>query len=187
MASPPYSLPGFVGDLRSITSETARPGAIIERVRPLAQRLARSKTWVEKRHYECDAEQGFGVYLLHEEPNHDLAVFAVSWLPGRGASPHSHGTWAVVVGVDGPETNTYWRRSDDGSRAGYAEIERAGEEVIGPGEIVAMLPDAIHSVHNETAAVTLSLHVHGRHLNHTNLTEFVPEKRVVRPVARKIR
>jgi predicted metal-dependent enzyme (double-stranded beta helix superfamily) len=111
----------------------------------------------------------------------------VSWLPGRGALPHNHGTWAVVVGVDGPETNTYWKRIDDGSRPGYAEIERVGTEVIGPGQVVAMLPDAIHSVDNETAAVTLSLHVYGRHLNHTNLSEFDPEGRVVRPVARKVR
>jgi hypothetical protein len=25
-------------------------------------------------------------------------IVAVSWLPGRGASPHDHGTWSVVVG-----------------------------------------------------------------------------------------
>ena len=182
-----YTLARFVDDLRSITAETSRDGAIVERVRPQAQRLAQSGAWIEKRHYECDEAQGFGVYLLHEEPNHDLAVFAVSWLPGRGALPHSHGTWAVVTGVDGPETNTYWKRLDDGSRPGYAEIEPAGTEIIGPGHVLAMLPTAIHSVENRTSGETLSLHVNGRHLNHTNLTEFDPDRCVVRPVVRKTR
>lgn len=187
MATVSYGLSRFVDDLRTLTAATTRPGDVVESVRPLALRLAASREWIEKRHYECDEEQGFGVYLLHEEPNHDLAVFAVSWLPGRGALPHSHGTWAVVTGIDGPETNTYWKRLDDGSRPGYAEIEQAGTEIIGPGHVLAMLPTAIHSVQNQTSAVTLSLHVYGRHLNHTNLTEFDPDRRVVRPVVRKTR
>jgi hypothetical protein len=93
----------------------------------------------------------------------------------------------VVAGVDGPETNTYWKRLDDGSRPGFAEIEAVGEEIIGPGHALAMLSTAIHSVENRTARVTLSLHTYGRHLNHTNLTEFDPERRVVRPVVRKTR
>ena len=47
------------------------------------------------------------VHVLHEESDHRLAVFAVSWLPGRGVPPHDHGTWAIVVGVDGPEKNLF--------------------------------------------------------------------------------
>lgn len=187
MTTAVYSLSQFVNDLRAITAETTRHGTIVQRVRPLAQRLARSTDWREARHAECDDEQGFGVYLLHEEREHDLAVFAVSWLPGRGALPHNHGTWAVVVGVEGAETNTYWKRLDDGTRPGYAEIERAGKEVVGPGAVVAMLPDAIHSVDNETDRVTLSLHVYGRHLNYIGRSEFDPDTRVERPVVRKVR
>jgi hypothetical protein len=30
-----------------------------------------------------------------------LWVVAASWLPGRGAPPHDHGTCAIIVGVDG--------------------------------------------------------------------------------------
>ena len=171
-----YTLSQFVEDLRVITRETRNHGAIIDRVRPLARRLALSKEWLEKRHYACDAAQGFGVHLLHEEADHTLAVFAVAWLPGRGAPPHDHGTWAVVAGVDGTEKNVYWKRLDDGSRPGYAEIEQQGAEMVAPGEVVALLPDAIHSVVNGTDAVTLSLHVYGRHLNYTGRSQFDPER-----------
>ena len=130
MAVTSYTLAQFVEDLRVITAETRSPGAIVNRVKPLVRELALSRTWVEERHYRCDPGQGFGAHLLHEEPDHTLAVLAGAWLPGRGAPPHDHGTWAVVAGVDGSEKNVYWKRLDDGSRPGYATLQRVGEEVV---------------------------------------------------------
>jgi predicted metal-dependent enzyme (double-stranded beta helix superfamily) len=181
MPTTTYSLARFVEDLRGITARTRGHGQIIDQVAPLAVRLARSQEWLRPAHYGCDAAQGFGLHLLHEEPDHTLAVFAAAWLPGRGAPPHNHGTWAVVAGVEGAETNVYWKRVDDRSRPGYAELERAGEEVIAPGQVVAMLPDAIHSVRNETGRVTVSLHVYGMHLNHTGRSQFDPEAKTETP------
>ena len=87
-----YTLDAFVDGLRKITASETDDKAIISAVRPLASRLAVSRSWLEPRHYEADEEQGFGVYMLHEEPDHTLAVFAVSWRPGRGVPPHDHGT-----------------------------------------------------------------------------------------------
>jgi predicted metal-dependent enzyme (double-stranded beta helix superfamily) len=96
---------------------------------------------------------------------------------GRGAPPHNHGTWAVVAGVDGEETNVFWKRLDDGSRPGYAEIVRTGETPFGPGDVVSFLPAQIHSVVNATGEVTVSLHVYGKHLNDTGRSQFDPEAR----------
>lgn len=178
MAVKNYTLGQFVDDLRGISRRTQKAQEIVDQVRPLARELALSRSWLEPRHYACDAEQGFGVHLLHEEPDHELAVFAVSWLPGRGAPPHDHGTWAVVAGVDGPERNIFWRRLDDRSRPGYAEIVQQGEKVFGPGDVVTFLPGAIHSVVNDTDVVTVSLHVYGRHLNYTARSQFDPAAKV---------
>jgi predicted metal-dependent enzyme (double-stranded beta helix superfamily)/rhodanese-related sulfurtransferase len=177
----PYALADFVQELRGITADTHDPQAIITRVSPLAQRLAMARDWLQPGHYRCDQEQGFGVHLLHEEADHTLAVFAIAWLPGRGAPPHNHGTWAVVAGVDGPETNTFWKRLDDASRPGYAEIAWNGEKVFGPGEVVAFLPHEIHSVTNATQAVTVSLHVYGKHLNYTGRSQFDPSAKTETP------
>ena len=172
MATVTYTLDDFVADLRTITSEETDPQDIIVRVNPLAKRLALAKDWLKPAHYTCDEEQGFGVHLLHEEPDHTLAVFAIAWLPGRGAPPHNHGTWAVVSGVDGLETNIFWKRLDDGSRAGYADVVKNGEREFGPGEVVAFLPHEIHSVLNQTEKVTVSLHTYGKHLNFTGRSQF---------------
>ena len=86
-----YALDQYVEDLRRITRETDNEDEIISRVGPLAQRLAIEKDWLQQKHYEADPEHGFGVHLLHEEPDHTLAVFVVSWLPGRGAPPTTTG------------------------------------------------------------------------------------------------
>jgi predicted metal-dependent enzyme (double-stranded beta helix superfamily) len=176
-----YALAQFVDDLRTIAGKTADPGAVINRVRPLAERLSLSRTWLRPDHYACDARQGFGVHLLHEEADHTLAVFAVAWLPGRGAPPHNHGTWAVVAGVDGPETNVFWKRLDDGSRPGQAEIREQARKVFREGEVVSFLPDSIHSVVNETGQVTVSLHIYGKHLNYTGRSQFDPEQQTETP------
>jgi predicted metal-dependent enzyme (double-stranded beta helix superfamily) len=182
MSGTAYHLKQFVDDLRAITAECREADEIIKRVRPLVRDLALAKTWLEPRHYHCDAEQGFGAHLLHEEPDHALAVFAAAWLPGRGAPPHNHGTWAVVAGVDGFEKNVFWTRVDDGLRPGYAEIVRQGEKVFGPGDVVSFLPASIHSVTNDTDAVTVSLHVYGMHVNYTVRSQFDPETHVEQPL-----
>jgi len=178
---PDYTLDEFTADLRTIAGAITDAAVVITRVRPLAERLARERGWLRPEHYRCDEAQGFGVHLLHEEPDHTLAVFAISWLPGRGAPPHNHGTWAVVAGVDGSETNVFWKRLDDGSRAGYAELRQQGEKVFGPGDVLSLLPDAIHSVDNRTDRVTVSLHVYGKHLNYTGRSQFDPKARTETP------
>lgn len=176
----------FVSDLRTITAGTADPCALVERVAPLVRDLALSKAWLQARHYECDTEQGFGAHLLHEEDDHTLAVIAGAWLPGRGVPPHDHGTWAVVAGVDGSERNTLWTRVDDGSRPGHAEIRKERDLVVGPGDVVTFQPGAIHSVVNDSDRVTLSLHVYGRHVNHTLRSQFDPEGKIERPFILKV-
>jgi len=180
-------LPRFVNGLRVVTAETNDAQEIVSRVLPLAREFALEKSWLEPRHRICDPEQGFGIHLLHEEIDHSLAVVVGAWLPGRGAPPHNHGTWAVVAGVEGAERNVFWRRFDDGSRSGYAELRVEGEKVFGPGDVLVMLPDSIHSVVNDTNHVTVSLHVYGRHPNYTGRAQFDPDRNLELPFVFKQR
>lgn len=177
----------FVRNLSAVAASTRDDSEIIARVRPLASQLALDRSWIEPRFWECDEEQGFGVHLLHEETDHTLAVFVAAWLPGRGAPPHNHGTWAVIGGVDGSETNVFWKRLDDGTRPGYAEIVERDRRVFGPGEVVSFLPESIHSVVNESDRVTLSLHVYGKHLNYSTRWQFDPVAKRERPIVLRIR
>ena len=167
-----YSLEQYVNDLRSIVAETSDEDEIIRQLGPLAQRVVADKSWLQPKHYETDAEQGFGVHLLHEEADHSLAVILVNWLPGRGTPPHDHGTWAVVAGIEGVEHNVRYKRLDDRSDPDYAELAVKEDFAANEGELVCIRTGGIHKVTNETERMTLSLHTYGRHINHTNRSQF---------------
>lgn len=167
-----YSLDQYYSDLRTIAAEASDEDEIIRRVGPLAQRVVADKSWLEPKHYQSNQEQGFGVHLLHEEPDHSLAVVLVNWLPGRGTPPHDHGTWAVVAGIEGVERNVRYNRLDDNSRTEFAELEVKHDFDANEGELVCMKTGGIHRVTNETDRMTLSLHTYGRHINHTNRSQF---------------
>jgi predicted metal-dependent enzyme (double-stranded beta helix superfamily) len=182
METKPYLIEQLVADLRDVCADATGERDILSRGRPLARRAALSKAaWLTGHMYDTDSSQGFGVHLLHEDSDHALAIFAVSWLPDRGTPPHDHGTWAIVVGVDGPEKNEFYERVDDRSRSGYAELRKIGAKVFEPGEVVAMPTGTIHSVWNESSRVTLSLHIYGRHINYTGRSQFDPDKRTETP------
>lgn len=167
-----YSLEDYVADLRRITAATQDEDRILTEVEPVAKTLALDKGWLRPEHYNTDPEQGFGVHVLHEEPDHTLAVFLVAWEPGKGAPPHDHGTWAVVAGVEGDERNIVYQRVDDRSRDGYAVLEVKHDFTIADGEVISMRTGGMHSVLNETDKITLSLHTYGKHLNHTGRSQF---------------
>lgn len=181
MAADTYTLEQFVVDLRHVTSDTPDEKLLLSKLRPLVKRIAFADGWRNERHYQAGEDQGFGVHVLHDEPDHSLFVVAISWLPGRGAPAHDHGSWAVIVGVDGPEKNIFWERTDDRSKPGYAELRKIGEKVCGVGDILALPAGTIHSVINESDRTSLSFHVYGQHLNHAKRSQYDAEKKTEKP------
>lgn len=181
-----YSLDQYVCDLRSITAKQTDPVTITKLVAPLARKFAQTPGWMRPEYRECDVEQGFGVHILHEEPNHDLAVFLISWLPNRGTTPHNHKTWAVVVGLKGQEQEVSYDRLDDGSNPGYADLRRTDSHVMTAGDIACCYPEHIHSVWNVGKDISMSLHTYGRHINYTGRSQFDLEQKREMPFAVKV-
>jgi len=181
-----YSVEEYVKDIRTVVAEENEIGAITDRIRPLALRLASDPSWFKEKYRRIDPEQGVGLHLLHEEENHDLAVFAIAWAPGRGVEAHNHKTWAVVSGIEGQEHETNYRRLDDGSKSGFADLEKTKEETLHPGTAVCCLPEDIHSVINNGDRVAVSLHTYGRHLNHTGRSTFNVEAKTEIPLILRI-
>jgi predicted metal-dependent enzyme (double-stranded beta helix superfamily) len=167
-----YSLELFVNDLRSITAGSGDEREILRQVAPLAERLAVDPLLMEKPPVASMAEIGFIFNLLHEEADHALAVAILTWQPSGATLPHNHGTWGVVVGLSGAEKNIFWRRLDDGSRAGYAELERFGEMEFILGQAVVLPRATIHSVENGSDKQSVSLHVYGKNVYYTGRSQF---------------
>lgn len=177
MQTETYTIDQYVTDIRAIVAEETEDRAITDRIKPLALKLAAVKDWFRDEYRTVNAEQGFGVHLLHEEPNHDLAVFVFAWEPGKGVGAHDHRTWAVVAGIEGQEQEVNFERLDDGSREGYAHLVPTHEATMVPGQVAACRRDDIHSVRNTGDEVSVSLHTYGRHINYTGRSVFDIEAR----------
>lgn len=162
-----YTLEQYVTDIRNIVSAENDNSAITDKIKPLAEKFTAERSWFSDEYREVDEEQGFGLHLLHEEDNHDLAVFVIAWAPGKGLAAHNHKTWAVVSGIEGQEHETIYKRLDDGSTDGFADLEVTHQATLYPGKAVCCMPEDIHSVWNNGEQVAVSLHTYGRHLNHT--------------------
>jgi predicted metal-dependent enzyme (double-stranded beta helix superfamily) len=167
-----YSLTKFVADLRAIAARCDDEREILKQVAPLAERLAARGDLLNDCSGTTIAEQGFSFRLLHEESDHSLAVAVLHWLPSGATLPHNHGTWGVVVGVSGAEKNIFWRRLDDGSRPGYAELERVGEMEFILGQALVLPSTTIHSVENGSDQPSVSVHVYGKNVYYTGRSQF---------------
>jgi len=155
---------------------------IIAMVKPLvANAIAKHETWFEDRFLEIDEAQGFGSHLIAENEDHTLAVIISSWPEGRETPPHDHDTWAVIGCIRGIEKNTVWHRHDDGSNPDYAHITPDAIHYCKPGDIVAMTSKDIHSVMNPETGISVSLHIYGKHFNHTNRYQYDPHTFAAKP------
>lgn len=176
-----YVIEDFVKDVLKFTAVESDEGRILEKVAPLAQRAAKDDSLVREDMYLADPELGFRSTLLHSEADNSVFVVVDGWLPGRGVRPHNHGTWTVVVAIDGTEHNAFWERIDDCTRKDHAELRKIGEGEISAGEAICMKTGEIHSVENRTDQTTLSFHVYGQHLNHTGRSQFDIENNLETP------
>ena len=177
----------LVAALRVITAEHTDSAAIIGQAKPLAVMLAQETSWVRRAFYEVDEKQGMGINVLNQEDDDTIFVEVISWMPGFGVAPHDHQTWGVVVGIDGVEINVNWRRIDDGSKIGFADLEKVRETIVRKGNVVTFLPNDIHSVRNDGDKPSLSLHIYGRVLAKIERSEFDPINKIQRPCPQRVR
>ncbi len=181
-----YSMPDFIADVCAVRAKDLPPSHALEKIAPLARRIADESDWLEERFRQYDPEEGMGINVIHGESDGPM-ISTVCWRPGFTVLPHDHQTWACIVGIEGAERNIGWRRLDDGGRAGYAELENAGDIVMSHGIVCTLLPHEIHSVRTEGETTSLSLHIYGRNLGEVERNEFVPEENIVRPCPQRKR
>lgn len=178
-----YSVRNLVADLRKLAARGADEREMLAEVPDLAKRLVLMKhNWLRGYMQEPDPERNHaGRYVLHEEPEHGLTISIVTWKAGDQTPPHDHGTWSVVAGLDGAETHQLWKRVDDATVAGRAELVPGEAQPIDPAHIAALASDAIHSVHNESGAASVTLQIYGRNVDHTRHNRYDPARRSVEP------
>ena len=159
-----------LADVKAIVRERGVERQALERVKTRLLELAARRDLFSLAAFPL-RHQGSTLHLLSEDPDHGFALYAVAARSASRTPPHDHTTWAVVVGVEGEETNRLWRRVDDGAAPGEARLEQIDETIVAPGAGVALMPDDIHSIHRASAAPLLHFHLYGRSI------ERLPERK----------
>ena len=121
---------------------------------------ARSELWQEDEYPEPEAGNNRAPYLVGQHES-GLSLYLNIMRAGNIVRPHNHTTWACIAAVDGAEYNTLFRRLDDGSKPGIADIKETKVVKIEPGVCLAMLDDDIHSVEIKDGETIRHLHFYG--------------------------
>jgi predicted metal-dependent enzyme (double-stranded beta helix superfamily) len=156
-------------EVRTIIGKDGLSRPSLERVKSRLTALATRHDLFSFEQFPLQHERST-MHVLAEDPD-GLTLYAVAAQGESATPPHDHTTWAVVVGIEGEETNRLWRRVDDGATPGQARLEEVDETVVAPGTGVALMPDDIHSIHRASDAPLLHLHLYGRSI------ERLPERK----------
>jgi predicted metal-dependent enzyme (double-stranded beta helix superfamily) len=177
-----YSVARFVEDVDRITRAEISAHRIVAAVKPLLARLVRQPNGLDPRHRQRGTS-GYGRYMLHRAPLFN--VTAVVWGPGDNAQAHNHETWGLVGVIENEIRETRFRRRDDGSRAGFADLEVTAVLTNSAGMVSCLIPpdDDIHQMDNVTARNTVEIHVYGKDLTDMNRLRFDPATRTVKTFA----
>lgn len=166
-----YSLQDFIADLERITGSETAPEKIVAAAAPLMARLVSDPRCLRPE-YTKRGETAYGRYMLHRSPGFN--VTSVVWGPGDTAKAHNHDTWGIVGVVDNELQETRFRRLDDGSREGVAELEVTGINRNRAGMVSTLVPPGndIHEMLNVTQKNTVEVHVYGKDLANMPRLQF---------------
>jgi predicted metal-dependent enzyme (double-stranded beta helix superfamily) len=135
----------FIQDLRAAWSEVPDMEARMKKGQQLLEALVKdeglrqaSKSW--------PSTEGRKNLLFYEDPDYGFAVNGVVRIPGRKGSIHDHAhAWTAYGLLDGTESLERFRRIDDRSQEGHAELELESVTQGTPGKVDLVPPFDIHA------------------------------------------
>ena len=142
-----FDLDQFIADLRAALGERSR-----QALKEVVARAVSDPASLLRRIGEPDEPS---VRVLHQGP--DLTVLNVIWAPKQVTLPHDHRMSAIIGMYGGREDNTFWRRIPGAAKF---QIEPAGGQALGTGDVTILGRDVIHSVVNPLAKISGAIHVY---------------------------
>ena len=135
----------FIQDLRAAWSELPDMEARMKKGQQLLEALVKdeglrqaSKSW--------PSTEGRKNLLFYEDPDYGFAINGVVRIPGRKGSIHDHAhAWTAYGLLDGTESLERFRRIDDRSKEGHAELELESVTQGTPGKVDLVPPFDIHA------------------------------------------
>ncbi len=139
---------GFVlDDFIQKTRAAALADDAVKRVRELMTDVFREPESIRAAmsHFEGDDE------VLFEDDT--VSIWFVHFVPGLHVPPHDHQTTATIGVYEGAEDNHFYL-----CEAG--KLVHKSSKRVGPGEVIALKPDGIHSVEAANNAQSCGIHVY---------------------------
>jgi hypothetical protein len=138
-----YRFDDFTADCHAILTQD--PGAAgREQVGGKLQALLREDAFIAR---TCGADEATGATVLYQDPALGFQVLAHIMNNPHEGGPHDHGaSWAIYGQAVGHTDMTEWRRLDDGSVDGKADIEIARTYRLERGEAGIFEEGQIHSI-----------------------------------------
>ncbi len=142
-----FDLEQFIADIRATLAERSR--------KAMKEVVARAVSDPASLLRRIGEPAKAGVEVLHHAP--DLTIINVIWAPKQVTLPHDHRLSAVIGMYGGREDNMFWRRVPHPTKH---QIEAAGGEALGTGDVTILGRDIIHSVVNPLARISGAIHVY---------------------------
>jgi predicted metal-dependent enzyme (double-stranded beta helix superfamily) len=180
-----YGLEEFVADVRSLMKGGTVQRSIVERVKPLLEKLVSNKGFL-KPEFKVPRQDQFAVYNLFE--SEDIFMLSGVFSPKQGAPVHDHQVWGAFGVLDGQTLDTRYVRLDDGSRPGYAKLEVASTRLLTEGEVAVSWPpdNDIHKVENPSSSPTVEIHVYGMDLGKLKRNVYNPASETVNVIQARV-
>ncbi len=182
--------PTFVRIVSKLDEVVKRVGSdgrkAVEYVTPVLDDLIRNDEWLEKRFTHPPERRSpsalppNSMYLLHGPPDASYSIISTVWPIGQRTFPHDHSTWAVIGMIHGRERQTRYKRIDDGSKPGFAQLKEIGSYETAEAEMDYVIqPRDIHEVENVSSEPSVSIHVYGCDIGNVKRRKYDTSKMIV--------
>lgn len=138
-----FELDAFVQQLRAAALEDEP----VRRVRELMSAAFADPAAIRAAMPEFDKDDE----VLFEDDT--VSIWFVRFMPGLHVPPHDHQTTATIGVYEGAEDNHFYLREP-------GRLVHKSSKRVGPGEVIALKPDGIHSVEAAAGAQSCGIHVY---------------------------
>lgn len=134
--------------------------------------------------YVAFSDDGYARNVLHRDDNFE--AICLCWQPGQGTPVHNHGrSFGVVAVYEGRLGCTNFKRTDDGSVPGHAEVVPVATVMAAAGSLLLDRVGSIHRLGNLATARrrAVSLHFYAGPLDVMELFDPLTDTVVAKPMA----
>jgi predicted metal-dependent enzyme (double-stranded beta helix superfamily) len=170
-----------------LTREIPDVAARVQALRPAFSRLLAADGWLPEEYTQPDTKSGMGggigQYALYRAENGSLCLFSLVIPQGIETPVHDHLAWGVIGVYRGRQSETIYRRLDDGRDELRATLEVARRQTVARGQFYTLLPplDDIHFVKTVSRGPSVSIHLLANDTACVTRHRFDPDTGVVVP------